>query len=347
MESEDNINYTSIATLKPCSIPLSRINYGSCRSADEFEKLKLCGEGSYGVVWKGMEKATGKEFALKKLRLKPDEDVCISVIREIHALRNLKHENIVRLEDVVVGQRLHKIFLVMEYCEMDLASMLNQMNSPFTESQVKCLLLQLFEGLDYLHSRFYVHRDIKLSNLLMNSGGILKIADFGLARLFGKPDMAMTNAVVTLWYRSPELLLGSQFQGTGIDMWACGCIMAELLLHRPFLAGETEIDQIHKIIAMFGTPNKTIWPGLNKLSFPKGFHLIEQPFNNLKSHFSNHTAECLDLMNKLFVYDPEKRASASDCFEHSYFDTFPMPCTPAMMPSFKTLMQRQRRSTNL
>lgn len=122
------------------------------------------------------------------------------------------------------------------------------MQSPFTEAQVKCLLLQLFEGLDYLHSRFHVHRDIKLSNLLINADGILKIGDFGLARLFGQPNMTMTNAVVTLWYRSPELLLGSEFQGTGIDMWACGCIVAELLLHKPFLAGDTEIDQVSLFI---------------------------------------------------------------------------------------------------
>ncbi|KAI6184271.1 Protein kinase domain-containing protein [Aphelenchoides bicaudatus] len=342
METND-IVFTSIATLKPCTIAQSKIGYGSCRSADEFEKLKLCGEGSYGVVWKGLEKSTGKEFALKKLRLKPNEDVCISVIREIHALRSLKHENIVRLEDVVVGKMMHKIFLVMEYCEMDLASILNHMQAPFLESQVKCLLLQLFEGLDYLHSRFYVHRDIKLSNLLMKADGILKIGDFGLARLFGQPNMAMTNGVVTLWYRAPELLLGSEFQGTGIDMWSCGCIMAELLLHKPFLAGDTEIDQLHRIIAMFGTPTPKIWPGLNKLSFPKGFLLIEQPFNNLKKHFPTQSNECLDLMYTLFVYDPEKRASASDCFDHPYFDTHPLPCRPDLMPSFHSLMQKQRK----
>jgi serine/threonine protein kinase len=94
---------------------------------------------------------------------------------------------------------------------------------------------------------------------------------------------------------------------------------------------------------MFGSPNEKIWPGMSKLSFPKGFIFIEQPFNNLKTHFPNQTEECLDLMYKMFAYDPEKRATASDCFEHRYFDTYPLPCRPELMPSFKTLIQRQRK----
>ncbi|KAI6194110.1 Cyclin-dependent kinase 10 [Aphelenchoides besseyi] len=328
---DDLIKVTSIVSLESTKIPLSSIGYGACRSVDEYEKIRLCGEGSYGVVWKGREKSTGNEYALKKLRLRLDEEVNVSVMREIYALKSLQHENIVRLVDVAVGKKMHKIFLVMEYCDADLAYMLNQMNVPFTESQVKCLLLQLFEGLDYMHRRFYVHRDIKLSNLLMNAYGILKIGDFGLSRLFGRPSMAMTPQVVTLWYRAPELLLGSAFQDTGIDMWAAGCIMAELLLHKPFLPGDSEIDQV--LVER---------PGMSKLKFPEGFSLINQPFNNLKQRFTNHSAECLDMLYQLFCYDPKRRATAEACIAHRYFDVTPLPCSPDLMPSFRTLLKPKK-----
>ncbi|CAD5216035.1 unnamed protein product [Bursaphelenchus xylophilus] len=339
---DNTLVFSSFATLNTVRIPEEKIGYGSCRNVDEFEKVDLCGEGSYGIVWKGREIKTGKEFALKKLRLSPNEEVNISVIREIFALKSVKHDNIVKLFDVAVGKRSRKIFLVMEYCDMDLAFMLNKMSFPFTESQTKCLLLQLFEALEYLHANHFIHRDIKLSNILITGQGILKVADFGLARLFGDPPVAMTNQVVTLWYRAPELLLNSEFHSTGVDMWACGCIMAELLLHKPFLPGESEIEQITKIIAMFGTPNEQIWPGMSRLKLPQGFKFVEQPYNNLKRHFGTYGDQCLDLLYKLFAYDPKKRATAAECILHNYFDTSPLPCSPELMPTLRSLLKGRR-----
>jgi cyclin-dependent kinase 10 len=132
----------------------------------------------------------------------------ISSMREINLLLNLRHENIVELREIAVGKSLRSIFLVMTYCEQDLASLLDHMSQPFTEAQVKCISLQLFRGLNYIHKRFIVHRDIKVSNLLLTDRGCLKIADFGLARQFTLPNGTMTPMVVTLWYRAPELLFG-------------------------------------------------------------------------------------------------------------------------------------------
>jgi cyclin-dependent kinase 10 len=132
----------------------------------------------------------------------------ISSMREINLLLNLRHENIVELREIAVGKSLRSIFLVMTYCEQDLASLLDNMSQPFTEAQVKCIALQLFRGLNYVHKRFIVHRDIKVSNLLLTDSGCLKIADFGLARQFTLPNGTMTPMVVTLWYRAPELLFG-------------------------------------------------------------------------------------------------------------------------------------------
>ncbi len=161
--------------------------------------------------------------ALKKMRMEREKDgLPISALREISILLNVRHENIVSLKDVVVGRNLENMFLVMEYCEQDLASLLDNMQSPFTENQIKCILIQLFKGLRHLHQNFIVHRDLKVSNLLMTDKGILKIADFGLARKYGLPLQPMTPGVVTLWYRSPELLLHAKTQTTALDMWAAG-----------------------------------------------------------------------------------------------------------------------------
>lgn len=161
----------------------------------------------------------------------------VSGVREIGLLLTLRHENIVYLKEVAVGDELDKMFLVMEYCEQDLANLLDNMAKPFSESevsygcavsglircssptQIKCIMLQMFRGLSYLHEIFIVHRDLKVSNLLMTDKGCIKIADFGLARKYSVPPKPMTPQVVTLWYRAPELLLQSEIQTTAIDMW--------------------------------------------------------------------------------------------------------------------------------
>ncbi|KAJ1372541.1 Cdc2- kinase [Parelaphostrongylus tenuis] len=164
------------------------------------------------------------------------------------------------------------MFLVMEYCEQDLAKLLDEMVHPFTEPQVKCLMQQLFRALNYMHSHYVLHRDLKVSNLLLTSHGILKVADFGLARVFGEPDMSMTPRVITLWYRCPELLFGSKTQTTGIDQWAAGCILGELLLHRPLLPGKSDVEQIDKIISLLGTPTTKNLGRIRNIASTREFH---------------------------------------------------------------------------
>lgn len=176
----------------------------------------------------------------------------ISGLREIQILKSSEHRNIVKLKEVVVGKSLESIFISMEYCAQDLASLLDNMAQPFSEAQSKCIILQVLEGLKYLHNRFIIHRDLKVSNLLLTDEGCIKIADFGLARLFSNSELIMTPNVVTLWYRAPELLLGSKMHTTAVDMWAAGCILGELLLHKPLLPGKTEIQQIEMIIDLLG-----------------------------------------------------------------------------------------------
>ncbi|CAG2102070.1 unnamed protein product [Medioppia subpectinata] len=338
--NERKISLFSLKNLRPEEVP-PEDQLGKCRLVTEFEKLNRIGEGTYGIVCeyershRARDTRTDEIVALKRMRMDRErEGLPISGLREINLLLNLRHPNVVQLKEVAVGKSLESIFLVMEYCEQDLASLLDNMSVPFTESQVKCILLQLFHGLEYLHKNFIVHRDLKVSNLLLTDNGELKIADFGLARRYGQKDMPMTPRVVTLWYRAPELLFQSKVQTTAIDMWAAGCILGELLLHKPLLPGRSEINQIELIVDLLGTPNDTIWPNCSKLPVLDKFHLKHQPYNNLKYKFNWVSAAGIRLLNLLFMYDPMKRATAEECLQSSYFKENPLPCDPKLMPSF-------------
>ncbi|XP_036390827.1 cyclin-dependent kinase 10 isoform X2 [Megalops cyprinoides] len=285
-----------------------RDRLGTCRSVKEFEKLNRIGEGTYGIVYRARDTRSGEIVALKKVRMDKEKDgIPISSLREIALLLRLRHPNVVELREVVVGSHLESIFLVMSYCEQDLASLLENMQTPFSEAQVKCIVLQLLRGLTYLHKNFILHRDLKVSNLLMTDKGCVKIADFGLARVYGIPLKPMTPRVVTLWYRAPELLLGSTTQTTAIDMWAVGCILAELLAHKPLLPGGSEIQQVDLIVQLLGTPNESIWPGFSRLPLAGRYTLRKQPYNALKTHFSWLSEPGLRLLNLLFMYNPQRR----------------------------------------
>ncbi|CAO1303924.1 unnamed protein product [Diamesa hyperborea] len=308
-----------------------------CRSVTEFEKLNCLGQGTYGIVFRARDLKNGKEYALKKVRVDRDmfkDGFPIACLREISILKSCRHENIVQLKEVVVGEQLEKIFLVMEYCEQDLASLLDNMEQPFTESQVKCIVLQLNRGLEYLHENYIIHRDIKVSNLLLTDDGCLKIADFGLARTHHVPSRPMTPGLVTLWYRPPELLFGALTQTTAVDMWATGCIMGELLAHKPLLPGTGEVHQIDMIVELLGTPSDSIWPEFSQLPACQSFTLKHQPYNNLKTKFPSISTAGLRLLNFLFMYDPKKRATAAECLQSSYFKEAPLPCDQRLMPTF-------------
>ncbi|XP_044737742.1 cyclin-dependent kinase 10 [Chrysoperla carnea] len=325
---------TSFKTGKTMNIPDSDV-LGRCRFVSEFEKLNRIGEGTYGIVYRAKDTTNDKIVALKKVRMEHEKDgIPVSSLREIQVLLNCRHENIVQLKEVVVGRSLESIFLAMEYCEQDLASLLDNMQAPFSESQVKCIMLQVLRGLRYLHHNFIVHRDLKVSNLLMTDKGCVKIADFGLARWFGIPLKSMTPRVVTLWYRAPELLLQAPTQTTSVDMWAAGCILGELLGHKPLLPGRSEIQQLELIVDLLGTPSDAIWPEFTTLPALQNFTLKQQPYNNLKQRFPWLSAAGLRLLNFLFMYDPKKRATAEECLQSSYFKEAPLPCDPKLMPSF-------------
>jgi len=322
-----------------------------CRSIDEFERLNTINEGTYGVVFRVKDKKTGEIVALKKVKMDRErEGFPLTSLREINILLSFDHPSIVDVKEIVVGGHDDDTFMVMEYMEHDLKGVMETMKQPYTQSEVKCLMLQLLEGVKYLHDNWVLHRDLKTSNLLLNNRGELKICDFGLSRQYGSPLKPYTQPVVTLWYRAPELLLGAKEYSTAIDMWSLGCIMAELLSKEPLFAGKNEIDQLHKIFRILGTPNEERWCGYSKLPGAK-CKFVKQPYNRLRDKFPavsftgglTLSEAGFDLLNRLLTYDPEKRISADDALNHEWFREVPLPKTKDFMPTFPALNEQDRR----
>ncbi|XP_042501966.1 cyclin-dependent kinase G-2-like [Macadamia integrifolia] len=322
-----------------------------CRSVDVFEWLNKIDEGTYGVVYRAKDKKTGDIVALKKVKMEKErEGFPLTSLREINILLSFHHSSIVDVKEVVVGSNLDSIFMVMQYMEHDLKGLMETMKQPFSQSEVKCLMLQLLEGVKYLHDNWVLHRDLKTSNILLNNQGELKICDFGLSRQYGSPLKPYTHLVVTLWYRAPELLLGAKQYSTAVDMWSLGCIMAELLAKEPLFPGKTEVDQIDKIFKTLGTPNETSWPGFSKLRGVK-VNFVKHQSNILRKKFP---ATCFtgspilsdagyDLLIKLLAYDPEKRITAEDALNHEWFHEVPLPKSKDFMPTFPAQHAKDRR----
>lgn len=222
-----------------------------CRSVEEFQCLNRIEEGTYGVVYRARDKRTDEIVALKRLKMeKEKEGFPITSLREINTLLKGQHPNIVTVREIVVGSNMDKIFIVMDYVEHDLKSLMETMRHKkqgFVPGEIKCLLKQLLGAVAHLHDNWILHRDLKTSNLLLSHKGILKVGDFGLAREYGSPLKAYTPIVVTLWYRAPELLLCCKEYSTPIDMWSVGCIFGELLLMNALFPGKSEVDQLNRV----------------------------------------------------------------------------------------------------
>jgi serine/threonine protein kinase len=319
------------------------------REVSRYEKLDRIGEGTYGTVYRAREKDTGRIVALKKIRHSATHNKSgVTSLREINILRSIApHKNIVYLYDVVVGKRSDTIFLVFEYCSHDICSLAYKYQ--FTEGQTKQIILQILSATDHLHKNFIMHRDLKLSNLLITRDGVVKLADFGLSRSFGIPLKDYTPDVVTLWYRAPELLLGSTKYHTAQDMWALGCVFAELLQNKPLLPGNTVLDQISEVYQLLGSPNEKIWPGYSQLPLlsKAEVKLPEYPYSNLAATFPDLSDNGLDLMSRLLTYDPSKRITAAKAMEHPYFVEKPFPTPISDFPKFPSKSEQKKSSMNM
>ncbi|EWY86618.1 CMGC/CDK protein kinase [Fusarium oxysporum NRRL 32931] len=326
--------------------------WGKCRSVENYEKLNDIEEGTYGWVARATNKATGKVVALKRLKLEPQDrnGLPVTGLREIQILKDCQHRNIVTMEEVVVGDDVSRpdnsLFLVLEFVEHDLKSILDDMPEPFLSSEVKRLLLQLTSGIAYLHDNWILHRDLKTSNLLLNNRGQLKIADFGMARYVGDPPPKLTQLVVTLWYRAPELLLGAKTYDAAVDMWSVGCIFGELMTREPLLQGKNEVDQVSRTFELCGVPTEETWPGFRRLPNARSLRLpkIQVATGSvIRARFPGLTTAGASLLGDLLSLDPERRPSASEMLQHEYLRQDPKPKPESMFPTFPSKANQERR----
>ncbi|KAI9041738.1 putative protein kinase [Aspergillus affinis] len=281
----------------------------------------VIGAGTYGKVFKAIHVYTQNKVALKKIRMEGEKDgFPVTAVREIKLLQHLRNYNVVSLLEVMVER--NECFMVFEYLSHDLTGLINHPTFTLTPSHKKDLAKQMFEGLNYLHHRGVLHRDIKAANILISNRGLLKYADFGLARFFSKSrQLDYTNRVITIWYRPPELLLGETRYGPAVDVWSAACVYVEMFTKKAVFPGEGgEISQLEKLYNSLGTPTRVEWPDIAEMPW---FELM-RPTERKKRVFeevygSILSPAALDLVSQVFRYDPAKRPTAEEILKHPYF----------------------------
>ncbi|KAJ2612250.1 kinase subunit of RNA polymerase II carboxy-terminal domain kinase I [Coemansia sp. RSA 1365] len=299
-----------------------------------YTQISMVGKGTYGMVYKARNKETGQVVALKRMRIDTVRDgFPITAMREIRLLKQLQHPNITQVLDVV-PESGKAVNVVMEYMDYDLSGLINHPQWSPDLAQRKSLMQQLLEGLGFMHERGILHRDIKGSNLLVNRQGQVKFVDFGLARSFHHTRMQeLTNRVITLWYRPPELLLGTTLYGPEVDIWSLGCVILELFLKKPAFQGQDDIDQLEQIFKMVGTPSEGIWAKFKKLPWACYMTPNTRYENRLRAVLSSKmTTSAVDLISWMLELDPTVRPSARKCLEHRFFFEAPEPVPPTDFP---------------
>ncbi|KAJ3297218.1 Pkinase-domain-containing protein [Rhizoclosmatium globosum] len=298
-------------------------------SNERYLRLEKLGEGTYATVYKGKNRITNDIVALKEIHLDPEEGAPSTAIREISLMKELRQNNIVRLYDVIHNDKT--LTLVFEYMDQDLKKFMDTQGShgALQPALCKTFLFQLLKGIAFCHENRVLHRDLKPQNLLINSKMELKIADFGLARAFGIPVNTFSNEVVTLWYRAPDVLLGSRNYSTSIDIWSAGCIMAEIYSGKPLFPGKTNEDQLMRIFKLLGTPTDQTWPHVSEMpEYKKTFPYY--PPQSLAAKLPVIEPVGLDLLTRMIQYQPQLRISAKEAMNHAYFVDVVLPGGPGM-----------------
>ncbi|KAK9144581.1 hypothetical protein Sjap_004484 [Stephania japonica] len=294
------------------------------KQIQDYELLEILGEGSFGCVQKAVDNHTGDIVAIKELK---DLDfdctswkACLN-IREVKALRDLDHPNIIRLKQIIMENYI--LYLVMECMDMTLTQLMkNKVRKSSNNDQVRGVTIQLFEALAHMHKKGYFHRDLKPDNILV-SNDVVKVADFGMAREVSMDgDKLYTGRVTTLWYRAPEVLVKPSLYGPAVDMWAMGAIMAELFTSTPLFRGSNEVDQVWKICSVIGTPTKETWEeGLSRAGkifhhvFPRKYDGVDK----LAELMPNADEDAISLIRWLCSWDDRKRPTALEALQHPFF----------------------------
>ncbi|KAH9518538.1 Cyclin-Dependent Kinase 7 [Bulinus truncatus] len=299
---------------------------------DRYEKIDFLGEGQFATVYKARDRINDKMVAVKKIKLgsrtEAADGINRTALREIKLLQELSHKHIIGLLDVF-GHKSN-VSLVFDFMETDLEVVIRDTSLIMTAPHIKSYVLQTLLGLEYLHAHWVLHRDMKPNNLLINEQGVLKIGDFGLAKFYGSPSRPYSHQVVTRWYRCPELLFGARAYGEGVDIWAVGCIIAELLIRAPFLPGDTDLDQLSRIFQVLGTPAEADWPDMKCL--PDYIVFKEYPKHSLKEIFTAASDDLLEVLNSMLSLNPSKRCTSSQALQMSYFSNKPAPTPTHQLP---------------
>ncbi|XP_027872348.1 cyclin-dependent kinase 15 isoform X4 [Xiphophorus couchianus] len=300
------------------------LEFGAAQSYLSLEKL---GEGAFASVYKGISRINGQLVALKVIRMKTDEGIPFTAIREASLLKHLKHANVVLLHDIIHTRET--LTFVFEYVQTDLAQYMTQHPGGLHSHNVRIFMFQLLRALSYIHSRRILHRDLKPHNLLISYLGELKLADFGLARSKSIPAQNFSSEVVTLCYRPPDVLMGSIRYSTALDMWGAGCIFIEMLQGAPaFAGGSDELEQLQNIWTVLGVPSEDSWPEVSLLPnyTPERFiHCRPKLFRDVWKRLEQLSCKTDDLVQKMLRLVPTERISAQEALQHPYFSTLPAP----------------------
>lgn len=336
--------------------------YGCTKFSGHYKEEKKLGQGTFGEVYKGIHLETQRQVAMKRIIVNVEKDLFpITAQREITILRRLDHKNIIKLIEVVYDQSpsatsrpdqaqasrnnspAKSFYMILPYIVSDLSGILHNPRINLKLGDIKNMMLQLLESINYIHCQKFMHRDIKTANILIDHNGVLKLADFGLARIYyGAPPNSRypggagsgakyTSVVVTRWYRAPELVLGDKTYTTAVDIWGAGCVFAEFFEKKPILQGSSDIDQGHVIFKLLGTPSEADWPLARYLP---GAELTRTKYpGTLKERFGSFLNDTgLDFLQQLLALDPYKRLTAMSAVHHPFFKEEPLPSTKLELP---------------
>ena len=288
-----------------------------------FEKVEKIGSGTYATVYKVILKSDpSKIYALKRYKEEqPKEGMDVTALREILILKEISHPNIIKIFDIFYN--MNSLYLQYEYIDIELSQLIYKMK--LEPSHIKNLFYQFILGLSHLHKNGILHRDLKPQNLLVNNKGILKIADFGLARFISSPGRIMSINVISDWYRPPEIFFGANLYSFSIDVWSAGCILGEMVLRKPLFNDDSQIGILTKIFSLLGVPDSSSWADAEQLDHYKLFD--NGDVVTIKKKFINFSPLGIDLLEKMIVLDPNKRISAQDALQHPYFNEEPKACS--------------------
>ncbi len=321
---------------------------------DSYEILSKVGEGSFGEVFRAKSLESGTIVALKRIRLRRVEDgIPKTLLREIKALEHIDSSYVVKIHQFFPDGS--SIIIVCEYMQSDLSHVMRSaalLCRPLRHAEIKSIMQMILKGIAAVHDAQIMHRDVKPANLLFSTAGVLKLGDFGLARVHQTTTLETqhlpadySHEVATRWYRAPELLFGARRYGNEVDLWAVGCIFAELFTFSPLLPGENDIDQLYRVLRVLGTPDVHSWPELselpdyNKIVFPT---LPPVPLHEI---LPDVPADALALIQKFLVYRPQQRITAAQALLDPYFTTEPLPLHPSHLRQLAALplVLRERR----